>query len=322
MNGGVEMFDFEPYGKLIGEYFDTDFVDIRRQVAGMSELAEVYSNIPCHVEFVNADNPDPTPTDAPLILTGLRIHANTDADLQNGDFLVAKKCNSRREILKVYRGVCGQPLVSMGRQSVVMTMRQVGGDNEDVTPVPPTDRSKITVNYLDIEGRTVEGSTVYFADIGEPKTIAALDVVNHDYVKAVVNGVETTDSKIVIYDNEPRTHTIEFIYERTEDYVYFRLLVNGMFKRDNGSMGFGLHLFGRTKYTSDGDMLTVGINSLNHPETGRQSLTAGRRLKLFPSEQWATIESIAQKDGAFVLETTPYTPTEQEAAAYVAAWYD
>jgi hypothetical protein len=117
-------FNFEKSGLIIGEVIDTDIMDILRE-DDEGVLVEVYADVPCHISRRRADiadEPDPDAVDTAPIDTTLRIHTATSVDLQNNDYLIAKKCTVDGRVLKTYSGVCGQPAMSQGRQFVRITV--------------------------------------------------------------------------------------------------------------------------------------------------------------------------------------------------------
>lgn len=114
------------------ELFDTDKIDIGRRTeienpdgtTGETNPEEpLYKDIPCHISFISADNPDSNSVDTKPIITGLRINCSLDVDLQNGDYITAYKLNSKGETLEIYKGIIGFPTVTESRKSAEMEMR-------------------------------------------------------------------------------------------------------------------------------------------------------------------------------------------------------
>lgn len=113
--------------------FDTDLIDIARRTeiinpdgtSGETTLDEpLYVNVPCHIAFITADNPNKDTVDTKPIITGLRINCELSVDLQNGDYITAKKmANDGVTILETYSGIIGYPAVSQSRKSAIMQMR-------------------------------------------------------------------------------------------------------------------------------------------------------------------------------------------------------
>lgn len=122
--------NFESIGKAM-EYFDTDKMDIARKQAienpdgttGETGLdTPIYIDVPCHISFVKADNPDTNTVDVQPVITGLKINCSLDIDLQKGDYITAKKLSSTGEVLETYRGIIGFPTVTQSRKSAEMEM--------------------------------------------------------------------------------------------------------------------------------------------------------------------------------------------------------
>ena len=122
--------NFEPIGEVM-QAFDTDKIDIyRRQeienpdgtTGETSTDVPLYTDIPCHISFVTADNPNSATAETRPVIVGLRIHCAVDIDIQNGDNIVAKKLSNLGEVLETYTGIAGEPSVSQSRKSVEMKM--------------------------------------------------------------------------------------------------------------------------------------------------------------------------------------------------------
>lgn len=124
--------NFEPIGKAL-KVFDTDLMNIgRRQeitnpdgTTGETNPQEpIYTDVPCHISFVSSDNPNPEPNDVIPVITGLKINCDLSVDLQNGDYITAKKMADDGEtVLETYTGTIGFPEVTQSRKSALMQMR-------------------------------------------------------------------------------------------------------------------------------------------------------------------------------------------------------
>jgi len=117
-------------GSIIGEYMDTDLMDIGRRISiidpetgitGETKPEDpIYRNVKCHIEFNSPDNPDPQSIDIMPKIISITIHCHIDIDLQNNDFIVAKKCDAKGEVLAVYKGIIGNPIMNQSRQSAIL----------------------------------------------------------------------------------------------------------------------------------------------------------------------------------------------------------
>lgn len=114
------------------EIFDTDKIDIGRRLeienpdgttGETNPNQPIYINIPCHISFISADNPDSNSVDTKPIITGLRINCSLDVDLQNGDYITAYKLDNAGNVLETYKGIIGFPTVTESRKSAQMEMR-------------------------------------------------------------------------------------------------------------------------------------------------------------------------------------------------------
>ena len=122
--------NFESIGKAM-QLFDTDKIDIGRRVpvlnpdqtSGESNPEiPLYKDVPCHISFIKADNPDTDTVDTKPIITGIRINCSLDVDLQNGDYITAYKLSNDGSVLETYTGIIGFPTVNQSRQSAEMEM--------------------------------------------------------------------------------------------------------------------------------------------------------------------------------------------------------
>ena len=122
--------NFEPIGEAL-KAFDTDSMDIARKMeienpdgtTGETEIeTPIYTNVPCHIAFISADNPDSATSETKPIIVGLRINCSLDVDIQNGDYIIAKKLSNSGDVLETYKGVIGEPSVSQSRKSAEMKM--------------------------------------------------------------------------------------------------------------------------------------------------------------------------------------------------------
>ena len=124
--------NFEPIGEAL-IWFDTDLMDIGRKTEIMNPdgttgetSAEVplYSNVPCHIAFIEGDNPNPETIDTNPIIVGIEINCGLEVDLQNNDYIIAKKmADDGVTVLETYSGVIGFPSTTQSRKSAIMKMR-------------------------------------------------------------------------------------------------------------------------------------------------------------------------------------------------------
>lgn len=127
----MDKINFEPISKAM-QVFDTDEIDIFRNTettntdgttGETSSKEPLLKGIPCHISFVNADNPNPEVIDSQPIITMLKINCDLSADIQKGDYIVAKKLSNNGTVLETYKGIAGFPRVSQSRKSVLIEMR-------------------------------------------------------------------------------------------------------------------------------------------------------------------------------------------------------
>lgn len=123
--------NFEVIGDAM-RAFDTDKMDIIRRMeisnpdrttGETSSDTPVYKDVPCHISFVTADNPNPETIDTKPVIVGLQINCGLEVDLQNNDYIIAYKLSDSGEVLETYKGTIGFPTTSQSRKSAQMQMR-------------------------------------------------------------------------------------------------------------------------------------------------------------------------------------------------------
>lgn len=333
-------FNFGQIESVVAKYMDTDFVDVWRVPAGLTNREEVYSNIPCHAEILQADNPDPETVDANPIVSGLRIHVNNAYDLQNEDYLVVKKMSNGNEILTAYYGLCGEPAVTQARKSVAMTMKTHGAVDVDPTPPPeppPENPVRLDLSYQEegtLKVLMQATSDKSIGNVGDMYTLVPPEIPNYTPVSGFLAGGTqflnfTTFPYSFKLDGDYFAGAIRYRYEEVPDELYFRILADGVYVKDNGLLGSGLHLFwivpiqdyeqtGLNTYT-----IKTRSKSVVHPELGTINFEPGLKIKIYDTDEWAQITSVPTTDGVlYSFNITPYTPTVEESAAPIATYYD
>ena len=123
--------NFERIGEAI-RLFDTDRMDIYRRMeiinpdgtTGETDLTNpIYKDVPCHIAFNTADNPDPNTVDTEPIIVGIQINCGLEVDLQKDDYIKAYKLSNNGDVLETYTGIIGFPTTDQARTSAQMQMR-------------------------------------------------------------------------------------------------------------------------------------------------------------------------------------------------------
>ena len=126
----MQKINFEPIGEAM-RVFDTDSMTIYRRTeiinpdgtsGETSDKVPLYTDIPCHIDFISSDNPDGATAETQPIIVGIRLHCGLEVDLQNGDYIVANKLSNEGDILETYKGMIGEPTVTQSRKSAEMKM--------------------------------------------------------------------------------------------------------------------------------------------------------------------------------------------------------
>ena len=126
-------YNFASIGSIISGVMDSDRIDIGREGTitlsdGSTSITDrstpIYQNIPCHISYQQSDNPDPVTVGSMPVIISLVIHCAVRVDLQNGDYIYARKLSSTGEILESYEGVIGAPETHQSRKSAVLAVNK------------------------------------------------------------------------------------------------------------------------------------------------------------------------------------------------------
>lgn len=318
------MIDFGKIGDIASKFFDSDYIDIKRDMGG--KLQEVYSNIPCHVAYASTDNPDPTTVDIKPVIQSITVHCPLYVDIRNNDFIVAKKIGSDGSLIATYSGRCGNPVVSQGRKKALMQMS--GTEADEPTPIPPKEGAEIRISFIS-DGMAIQDSQTQKAEIGKPFEMEAPIIEGFTPSECYIDDVlqETTTARIDSVSKEG--NRIQFIYAVSETPEFFRFLVNGLYTKDDGSLASGWHLYKKRMIKAvnlSDDVYTITCTDIQetHEDGGQKlKIDAGTRIVLIPGNVFVEVSEIVNKDsGNVTFNAVPFEPTEAERNAYVCGYYD
>lgn len=315
-------FNFGQIGNIISELFDTDYVDIKRDTSG--QLQEIYSNILCHIAFTSTDNPNPETVDVKPIIQSLTIHFPLWVDVRNNDFIIAKRMGSNGNLLAVYSGRCGNPIVSQGRQKVLVAMS--GTESETPTPIPPKNPININIEFLSNDVH-IQDSTVFEIEKGDDFTLSAPLIDNYSAVDCEIDG-ELQGSTTAIITDVQGGHTVKFIYESSSVSNGFRFLVKGLYTKNDGSLANGYHLYKKINIDSISEnenvyTITCDDIKIEHEDNGKElSIVKGTKLLLVPNDLFVQVTDVINKqNGKVTFNVIQFTPSQDELNAYVCDWY-
>ena len=315
-------FNFGQIGNIISELFDTDYVDIKRDTSG--QLQEIYSNIECHIAFTSTDNPNPETVDIKPIIQSLTVHFPLWVDVKNNDFIIAKRMDNNGNLLAVYSGRCGNPIVSQGRQKVLVTMS--GTESETPTPIPPKNPININIEYLSNDVQ-IQDSTVFEIEKGNDFTLSAPLIDNYSAIDCEIDG-ELQGSTTAIITDVQAGHIVKFIYESSSVSNGFRFLVKGLYTKNDGSLANGYHLYKKINIdliSENESVYTITCDDINieHEDNGKMlSIVKGTKLVLVPNDLFVQVTDIISKqNGKVTFNAIQFTPTQDELNAYVCDWY-
>lgn len=313
------MINFAQIGVTISNAFDSDRIDIKREVDG--KLMEIYSNVACHIAYSSVDNPDPNLIDVKPVIQSLTIHMNNYVDIRNDDYIVAKKMGANNEILFTYGGRCGNPVVSQGRKKVSMIMNKAIDDSEPIIQ----DAVYVQVSYFADDIELAKSETLQFKR-GSNVLIAPKEFDGYTHIETLVDDEST---EMVDIQNIQKNVKVKFKYEIKTDYKYIRILTNGIYTNNDGSLAIGNHLYKKINIISwrtiDSGYELIAINNKYvHEDSGKNiSLEIGTVFKLYPDNLWFKVVNLEDKmDYKVILRCVEYEPTKEEANAYMTKWYD
>ena len=317
-------FNFGQIGDILSDFMDSDFIDIKRDSGG--KLQEVYSNIPCHLSFNSTDNPDPNSVDTKPIIQSITVHCANWVDIQNNDFIVGKRMDNQGNLLKVYSGRCGNPIVSQGRQKVLMTMSAT--EHETPTPTPPINPAIIKIQYFS-NGLPIQDEIEKTVEVGSSFTINAPAIEGYQFADCYVNGVLQESPTVFIASVDEEGYTITFEYSVSDMPNMARFLVYGLYTTDDGDLANGWHQYKKINLdsiTESEGVYTITCDNVDwvHEDNGKVlAITSGAKLVLIPRNIFVMVTRIISRVGDKVTFTAiPYTPTEDELNSYVCGWYD
>ena len=320
--------DFTQLANPISKAFDSDFIDVYRDVKETAGRELLYENVPCHIAIKTTDNADPTSVDVQPIIKSLAIHCNNFVDLKNNDYIVAKKTDTKGNALHYYSGLIGEPSVSMARQYVNMRMETLKPTDEPPTPPPAPDGILITINYLTEDDIELRDSVEQYASVGSKLTVKPLIIDNYKINRIVVNGTDINSTKeVVIEELEDNDYSIDFYYQEIQGIEYIRPLVNGYYTKDNGNVKSGYHLYAKIPVLDVINENSIKLKSdrFEHEEIGTirfakeeiKGKTCNKFIDNF--DNWHIITANPEKvNDGYIITFDDTEPVD----AYITHWYD
>lgn len=319
----MSRFDFSSIGDIISEMFDSDYIDIKRDING--KLLEVYSNVSCHISYNSTDNPDPNSVDLKPIIQSINIHVPTWVDIRNNDYIIAKKIDSEGKILATYNGRCGNPIVSQSRKKVTMNMQ--GTDIEEPTPVPPIieNSSVITISF-NYDNTSIKDKLTSNVEIGSQFVFNPINIEGYEVSKCYINGIESDVNIDFIVEN--KQYEIQYEYIESSEPDGFRFLVKGLYTTNEGTLKNGYHLYKKVYLNSiikNENQYTIVVDNtpIIHEDSGvKLEIKDGVKLVLTPQKIFVIVDEITSQNGKITFIASEFVPTDEELNAYMTGWYD
>lgn len=304
---------------------DRDFVDIRRQLPGYAQFVEVHSNVPCSLQERRTTVPAIDPMTQP-ILQRMVVSALPNVDILNGDILICKKMNlSGRNMLAHYQMRAEMPYVSQSRQRVEGEMQARG---ETYVPTPPPIQPEegyavVHIGFKDTHYEEIQNTITYSLPLNIEWVYLLPELQGFIFYGWSVNGIimyppDTTGSsndptprQITLAPTE-KTYHIVLKYQPISEPYAIRLIATGMFMRNDGSFGFGMHTFRLMPilYISPNSFAINEIEGENfrHPHNTQMRLRIepGLRFMLVggdgSNKQFAGVSAVTPDSTGYVVE--------------------
>lgn len=316
-------FNFGQIGNVMSKYFDTDYMDIKRDVLG--QLQTVYVNVPCNISFKTADNPDPVTVAVKPINTSLVVHMSRDIDIRNDDYLILKKVGENNRILHTYGGRCGEPVMYQSRQKVTVAMKS--DLSEEPTPIPPSNPVIVRISYTDIAGTVIQAGTEHYLTADETQTFYPPVILGYEAIETYVNGI-LQDTPYAVIDSTSSAYEIKFVYKTEESVSYLRLLLKGLYTKDDGSLASGYYLYKKIPLdliSSDSTSYRFSVTDIRfiHEDTGEPVIiSTGTKMVLYPSQVYVAVTDVQEMVDSYIVTANVFTPTEDEKNAYMTEYYE
>jgi len=337
------MIDFMKLRRRISRLTGSDWLTIRRRADGQETEINAQP-IPCCAVPHSQDNPDPSTVLAQPVITSIMLYAPPETDIQNGDFLVVQRINNTtKEVIDIWGGICGQPYGWKPFKTVNMQMSSLGTDIKPPAPPPKPSESMIYIHFLNEEHVQIHGTITHRAAQGILLEIPHLELDGYVFDYAVLDGDKVGETGEVGRTDETETvasvsfkpkneyHNITFFYQGAKMPTDIKMLINSAFRKANGTLGNGLHLYNNMPVRflgEEGGLVFVEVTSgltFEHDTTFRRiSISTSMNnnnantLVVYPAEASAGIGEwfrVASIQGRF-LYLMPYTPTAAEMGAY------
>lgn len=297
-----------------------DLMDIRRRKG--NELVELHSNVPCIIDRRRVDMPQGAEAQQTNIDTQIQAFTYPYIDVRNGDFLILKKTDGKGRVVQAFQGAIGLPFTFVGSHlEIQMVMQQISDEVEDITPPPAMTDSQITLNFVDLDNNPIRPPIIVNHQMGQPIRIDNLAIEGFYFVETRFQK-EVTLSPYVEFTPTLPVYHVYFIYDGVKLATGLKLLLNSQFRRNNGTVGSGLH-WDETRAITSIDEYTATMQPLSYqhhatfamvqPAIGL-NITNNRSniAMLMPMRRPVRIVDITGNTLTFV----DHTLTEQQEGAY------
>ena len=332
-------------GENLQNRLSTKYMDVLR-LAPNVRFFHVLTNVKVNATIVrDAPNLQTEPTAS--IQETLRVHMEKSLAnmIKNTDTIIIKVLSEDgMSWSDVWRGIAGNPstLDSRARFNVRVEALGAGGQGdiapppkEEDPPIMPEEKSTITISFITKDGEDIQPASEHVKEVGSKFDINALEINGFEFSHFIVDNVQY-DRGSFAFTILKSNYDIYFVYQRLNVPTHLRNLVNGRFRRTDGTLvTTGTHWYRKIELeyrdTHNGIMkvaiasppLGMVLVQYTHSETREViRLQAGTRVKLFPQDVIMEILSVEREGNRWIFEMAEREISQQEMQGEVTFYYD
>ena len=332
-------------GHNLQDRLSTKYMDVLRLDPGQG-FSHILINVKVNATIAR-DAPDSQTVPTAPIRETIRVHMEKSlaSMIKNSDTIIIKVLSEDGTSWSdVWRGIAGNPATLDSRTRLNVKVEALGsGSLGDIAPPPeakalsmlPHETSAITISFITKDGEDIRPADEHLKKIGSNYELTALEINGFEFLYFIVDNVLYDRNSFVFTALSP-IHEIYFVYKQLNVPTYLRNLVNGRFKRTDGSLvNMGYHWYRKIELeyrsTHNGIMIIaitsppLGTASAQyaHSETrGIVRLQAGSRVRLFPQDMIMEILSVVREGNQWIFEMEEREINQQEISGEVTFYYD
>ena len=186
----------------------------------------------------------------------------------------------------------------------------------------------LVIYYL-YDNAQIQDSIIQEVEENSSFTLVAPIIEGYEIQYCVIDGEKQETSDVHISDVGSENHLIEFVYDVSLKPSIMRIIVNGLYTKDDGSLANGYHQYKKINIDSISEsegIFAITCDNINwvHEDNGKPlSIKVGTKLVLIPGNIFVQVDEIVDvENNKVTFKATEFTPTEAEKNSYVTGWYD